>query len=170
MNKVILVGRITDLPTAGTTSNQTEYSRFTLAVDRRAYGQNQPLTDFIPCVAWRNNANFINKFLTKGSLLLVEGSLQVSRSLYNGASVLNYSVNVENIQSLESKEVTESRRNKNANMTSNSNAGINIPPVNQNSKNLNSKTNQEFSESEITEVSSPNSSGDWDNIFDDFEI
>ncbi len=77
MNKAILMGRLTRDPELRTTPSQVTVATFTLAVDRRfknAGGERQ--ADFIPIVAWRNNAEFVGKYCRKGSKLLVTGSIQ----------------------------------------------------------------------------------------------
>lgn len=77
MNKVQLVGRLTKDPEMKTTSNQTQFCQFTLAVDRRfkdANGQRQ--ADFISCLAWRQTAEFIAKYFKKGNRIGVVGSIQ----------------------------------------------------------------------------------------------
>ena len=77
MNKAELVGRLTKDPETKLTANQTQYCNFTLAVDRRfkdANGQRQ--ADFINCVAWRQTADFIQKYFKKGSRIGVVGSIQ----------------------------------------------------------------------------------------------
>lgn len=77
MNKVQLVGRLTKDPEMKTTSNQTQFCQFTLAVDRRfkdANGQRQ--ADFISCLAWRQTAEFITKYFKKGNRIGVVGSIQ----------------------------------------------------------------------------------------------
>jgi len=83
LNKVILCGRLTADPDLKTTqqSNLPVVS-FTLAVNRRTRstdGNAQQMTDFISCVAWRQNAEFITRFFKKGSALCVVGSLQVRK-------------------------------------------------------------------------------------------
>lgn len=77
MNKVQLVGRLTKDPEIKLTSNQTQFCNFTVAVDRRfkdADGNRQ--TDFINCVAWRQTAQFIQKYFSKGSRIGIAGSIQ----------------------------------------------------------------------------------------------
>ncbi|MHB8963004.1 MAG: single-stranded DNA-binding protein [Saccharofermentanales bacterium] len=77
MNKAILMGRLTRDPDLRTTPAQVTVATFTLAVDRRfknASGEKQ--ADFIPVVAWRNNADFVGKYCKKGSKLVVTGSIQ----------------------------------------------------------------------------------------------
>lgn len=73
MNKVFLIGRLSAKPYKNVTPSNVEYSRFTMAIRREYAAPNsEPVVDFVPCVAWRSNATFINKYLDKGSLLLVE--------------------------------------------------------------------------------------------------
>lgn len=77
LNRVILMGRITHTPEMKVTTNNTTFLQFTLAVERRYQKQGEEKqTDFISCVAWREKAEFINKYFDKGSLIAVEGSLQ----------------------------------------------------------------------------------------------
>ena len=78
INKVILVGRLTkDLELKKTTSNISVCS-FTLACNRRfaSNNGNGPTADFINCVAWRQSAEFLCKYASKGSIVGVEGSIQ----------------------------------------------------------------------------------------------
>ena len=77
MNKVELVGRLTKEPEVKLTSNQTKFCNFTIAVDRRfkdANGQRQ--ADFINCVAWKQTAEFIQKYFHKGNRIGICGSIQ----------------------------------------------------------------------------------------------
>ncbi len=77
MNKAILMGRLTRDPELRTTSSNISVCTFTLAIDRRfknANGEKQ--ADFIPVVAWRQQAEFCAKYFHKGSRMLVTGSIQ----------------------------------------------------------------------------------------------
>lgn len=72
------MGRLTRDPELRTTSSNTPYVNFTLAVDRDYTDQkDEKPTDFIDCVAWRNTAEFICKYFSKGRMLVLNGSLQV---------------------------------------------------------------------------------------------
>ena len=73
-NKVILQGRLTSAPETRETSSGTSVANFNLAIDRD-FGENKK-TDFIPCVAFGKLAETITKFVTKGTLILISGSLQ----------------------------------------------------------------------------------------------
>ena len=75
-NKVILVGNLVADPELKTTPNGVTVTRFSIAVNRR-FAKNGE-TDFFNIVAWRNTAEFVCKFFTKGKPILVSGSLQNS--------------------------------------------------------------------------------------------
>ena len=76
-NKVILMGRITKDLEIKTTPSGVSVLSFSLAVERNYTPKGEERkTDFINCVAWRNTAEFISKFFTKGSMILIEGELQ----------------------------------------------------------------------------------------------
>src|SRR5574344_1909627 len=78
MNKIILVGRLTKDPEIRTTSSGISTSNFTIAVNRNFKNKEGNYdADFLPCVAFRNSADFINKFFKKGNLICVEGRVQV---------------------------------------------------------------------------------------------
>lgn len=77
INKVILQGRLTANPELKHTQSNKPVTSFTLAVDRSYKQENGPTADFISCVAWDKNAEFITKYFNKGQEMLVEGELQV---------------------------------------------------------------------------------------------
>lgn len=74
-NRVILVGRLTADPELRQTPNGVAVTSFALAVDR-SYSKGEKQTDFIDIVAWRQTAEFICRYFSKGRVMLVEGSLQ----------------------------------------------------------------------------------------------
>lgn len=77
MNKVVLVGNLTRDPELRTTQSGLSVCSFTVAVQRRfANAQGVREADFISCVAWRQTAEFISRYFTKGSRIGVAGSLQ----------------------------------------------------------------------------------------------
>ena len=78
LNKIFLMGRLTRDPELRRTQSGTAVTSFSLAVDRDFKGQNgEKETDFIDVVAWRNTAEFVSKFFTKGRMAIVEGRLQI---------------------------------------------------------------------------------------------
>lgn len=77
MNNLCLTGRITKEPELKTTQSGNSYLLFTLAVDRGFKDDNgNYITDFIPCVAWNNQAEFIHKYVQKGNMLEITGTIQ----------------------------------------------------------------------------------------------
>ena len=79
LNQIVLMGRLTRDPELRYTQSQTPVATFRIAVDRdfqsRDGGEKQ--TDFIDIVAWRQSAEFVSKFFTKGSMVIVTGRLQM---------------------------------------------------------------------------------------------
>ncbi len=109
MNKWCGVGRLTKDVELKTTSNETAYCNFTLAVDRRfkdANGERQ--ADFINCVAWRQTAEFIKKYFHKGNRIGVCGSIQTRSYEKDGQKVFVTEVLVEEAEFVESQTKTES--------------------------------------------------------------
>lgn len=76
MNVIVIMGRLTKEPELKTTNNGISVTSFSVAVNRSYSKENQ--TDFINCVAWRNNAEFITKYFGKGQMIAIKGSLQQS--------------------------------------------------------------------------------------------
>lgn len=77
MNKCVLVGRLTKDTEIKLTSNQSKLCMFTIAVDRRFKDKDgNRQADFINCLAWGKNAEFINKYFNKGSRIGIVGSIQ----------------------------------------------------------------------------------------------
>lgn len=77
MNKVIMTGRLCADPETGTTQSGINYANIRIAVDRITKEKNQT-ADFFACTAWRQTADFIGKYFTKGRKVIIEGSLQNS--------------------------------------------------------------------------------------------
>ena len=79
LNHITIMGRLTRDPELRYTQSQTPVASVTLAVDRdfgsRDGGEKQ--TDFIDCVAWRQTAEFVSKYFTKGRMAVVSGRLQI---------------------------------------------------------------------------------------------
>lgn len=76
-NKVILLGRITKDLELQTTPSGVSVLTFSIAVDRRFQEKGaEKKSDFFNCVAWRNEAEFISRFWSKGKAILIEGELQ----------------------------------------------------------------------------------------------
>lgn len=99
MNSVTLIGRLTRDP-------ETRYSgdmavcRFTLAIDRNNGSQE---ADFIPCVAFGKQGENIQKYITKGRQLAVEGRIQTGSYEKDGRKVYTTDVIVKRAEFIGSK-------------------------------------------------------------------
>lgn len=74
INKAILMGRLTRDPELRHTGSGTPVCSFSVAIDN-GYGDNRS-TDFINCVAWNKTAEFVDKYFTKGRMIIVIGRIQ----------------------------------------------------------------------------------------------
>ena len=103
INRVVLVGRITRDPETQQTNTGIPYVRFTLAVNRPFKDQNgERQADFINCVAWRNQADFLKNFVKKGNQLAIEGRIQTnSYQDANGNNRQAFDILVESVSNLE---------------------------------------------------------------------
>jgi single-strand DNA-binding protein len=103
-NKVLLMGNLTRDPQLSYTPNQTAVVDFGLAVNRRWKGQdgeNKEETCFVDCRAFGRTAENINKYLTKGRQLFIEGRLTFdSWTAQDGTKRSRHRVTVENFQFL----------------------------------------------------------------------
>ncbi len=77
LNTVILMGRATTDIELKLTPSGVAVCNFTLAVDRPKFKDKEKETDFIDIVCWRNTAEFVSRFFGKGTLMAIEGTLQV---------------------------------------------------------------------------------------------
>ena len=78
LNRIIVMGRMTRDPELRRTGSGTAVVSFSLAVDRDFKSQSgEKETDFIDVVAWRNTAEFVSKYFSKGRMAVVEGRLQL---------------------------------------------------------------------------------------------
>jgi single-strand DNA-binding protein len=76
LNKVILMGRLVRDPELNQTANGIAVCKFTVAVNRPYQKDKEQQADFINVTAWRGTAEFVSKYFSKGSIIIVEGKLQ----------------------------------------------------------------------------------------------
>lgn len=80
LNHIVIMGRLTKDPELRRTGSDIAVASFSVAVDRdRAPEGQEKETDFIDCVAWRGTAEFVSKYFSKGSMIVVSGRLQIRR-------------------------------------------------------------------------------------------
>ena len=105
LNCVTLMGRLTADPELRTTTTGKSVCSFSIAVDRsfqKAGEQRQ--ADFINVVAWRQTAEFVSRYFSKGRMIIVEGSLRNNNYTdNNGVKHYGYDVYADNVTFGESK-------------------------------------------------------------------
>ena len=131
MNKVILMGRLTADPELRQTQSGIASCRFTIAVNRRFVDKNsgERQADFITCVAWRQQAEFITRYFNKGSMICVEGNLRTgSYQDKNHSDVTHYTTEV----FVDNVEFTGSKSESGTNGGGYQNGGYSAPQNNYN--------------------------------------
>ncbi|MFP4453996.1 MAG: single-stranded DNA-binding protein [Desulfobacterales bacterium] len=107
MNKVILVGRLGQDPQMNYTQSGTPVCNFSMATDesyRDQYGNKVEKTEWHKIVCWGKTGELVSEYLNKGSLVLVEGSLQTRKwQDKNGGDRYTTEIKAGNVQFLESK-------------------------------------------------------------------
>ena len=92
LNKTILIGRLTNDPELKQTQSGVSVSSFSVAVNRR-FSKEEQKADFINCLAWRQQAEFLCKYFRKGSSVLVVGEIQ-TRSWQDQSGQKRYATEV----------------------------------------------------------------------------
>lgn len=114
MNKVILMGRLVRDPDirCGQGQQPMAIARYTLAVDRRFKKDGEQSADFINCVAFGKNGEFAEKYLKKGTKIVVTGHIQTGSYIHkeSGQKIYTTDVIVEEHEFCESK-VTSQKNN-----------------------------------------------------------
>ena len=98
LNCAVIMGRLTADPELRQTPSGVSVTRFSVAVARSFVRQGEERqTDFIDVVAWRNNAEFISKYFSKGSMIAIQGSLQTgSYEDKNGVKRRTFEIGADN--------------------------------------------------------------------------
>lgn len=96
MNNVTLMGRLTADPELRQTQSGISCCRFTVAVNRKFKNQNNEYdADFISCTAWRQTAEFVSKYFSKGKMIALTGTLRTgSYTDKNHSDVTHYTTDV----------------------------------------------------------------------------
>ncbi|MCR0243348.1 single-stranded DNA-binding protein [[Clostridium] innocuum] len=109
INRVVLAGRLVKDPVLRKTANGASVVSFTVACTRRFKQEGQPDADFINTVVWNKNADSVQQYTHKGSLVGVEGRIQTrSYDDQSGKRVYVTEVVADSVQFLESKSAAAS--------------------------------------------------------------
>jgi single-strand DNA-binding protein len=128
MNKVIMMGRLTRDPEVRYSNEGNAVSKFSLAVDRRYKREGQPDADFFNCVAFGKTAEFTEKYLKKGTKVVLEGELQNNNyTNKDGQKVYGMQIVVNSLEFAESKSSSNSDRESTQQVDSND--FMNVPDV-----------------------------------------
>ena len=108
MNRVFIIGRIVRDPDTRSNSTTT-VCRFTVAADRSYKKDGEPTADFISCVAFGKTAEFISKYFSKGSKIVIEGEWRTgSYTNKDGQKVYTNDCVVNRVEFAESKKTESS--------------------------------------------------------------
>ena len=114
LNHIVIMGRLTRDPELRRTGSGIAVASFSVAVDRDFGGRDggEKETDFIDCVAWRQTGEFVSKYFTKGSMIVVSGRLQIrSWTDKEGNKRRSAEVVADNVYFGESKRSSEGNSN-----------------------------------------------------------
>ena len=76
LNRAIMMGRLTHDPEFKQTAAGVPCCRFSIAINRKKQKDGSQETDYVECVAWRGTAEFVARYFSKGSMIIVEGELR----------------------------------------------------------------------------------------------
>ena len=109
MNKVILMGRLTRDPEVRYSqgASQTAVARFSVAVDRRFKREGEPDADFFNCTSFGRQAEFVERYLHKGTKVVLSGRVQNDNyTNKDGQMVYSVRIMVDEIEFAESKNAS----------------------------------------------------------------
>lgn len=115
MNKIILCGRLTKDPEVRYSqgATPTAVARLSLAVSRKWKREGEPDADFFNCTAFKGQAEFIEKYLKKGSKVLISGRVQNDNyTNKDGQKVYAVNIMIEEIEFAESKNAGQQDTNQ----------------------------------------------------------
>ena len=103
LNRIVLIGRLTRDPEQSYATSGVAIAKFSVAVDRPLRNENgERDTDFIDCVAFKQRAEFLHKYVHKGRLVAVEGRLQIRQWVaQDGSKRRSAEVLVDSVETLE---------------------------------------------------------------------
>lgn len=100
MNKVFLIGRLTQDPTASTVASGHSYCRFSIAVNRYSSRDGESRADFINIITWDTLAQNCVKYLEKGSQVAVMGSIQTGSYERDGIKRQTFDIRADQVEFL----------------------------------------------------------------------
>lgn len=111
INRVVLVGRLTREAEIKKTGSGITMATFTVACDRVKKKDEEKQADFIRCIAWRQSAEYMEKYSAKGMVVAVDGRLQTGSYEKGGQTHYTTDVVCDTVKVLESKKASSEPRN-----------------------------------------------------------
>jgi len=105
VNQVTLMGRLGKDPEIKFTASGKQIANFTIATDS-GIGENKK-TEWHRCVAWEGKADIVNRFLSKGKMVYVQGAIEYKSWEQNGEKKYMTQINVFNIQLIDNKDAPQ---------------------------------------------------------------
>lgn len=118
MNSIHVMGRLTKDPEITSAQNGTTIARYSVAVDRKFAKEGQQKTDFFPCVSFGKQAEFVDKYVKKGTKVVISGEMNLDLVQKDGKNVTYPKIIVGEIEFAESKKSDNSPSNDFLNVTS----------------------------------------------------
>lgn len=116
MNKVIMMGRLVKDPEISSSASGTTFARYSIAVDRKFKSDNGPDADFFNCSSFGKQAEFVEKYLKKGTKVVVSGRLENNNyTNKEGHKVYDVKIVVEDVEFAESKGSGQTQQNTTTN-------------------------------------------------------
>ena len=129
MNNIILTGRITKDPEIKHSTSANAYCRFTLAVDDGKDKDGNKQTIFVDCITYDKKAEFLDKYIKKGYMLGVIGSLSITeREDENGNRTRFTTVRAFNVENLQPKATAPAQQQTGATIEPNTGEPVNELP------------------------------------------
>ena len=114
MNFVILMGRLTRDPEISSSASGTTFARYSIAVDRKFKKEGEPEADFFNLVSFGKQAEFVERYLKKGTKIVVSGEIQNNNyTNKDGQKVYDTRIMVRDVEFAESKNSGEKTESKN---------------------------------------------------------
>lgn len=112
MNSIHIVGRLTKDPEITSSANGTTYARYTVAVDRKYKKEGEQEADFFPCISFGKQAEFVEKYLKKGTKVIITGEMLLDMSNKDGKVFTYPKIKVSEIEFAESKNKSNNSDSK----------------------------------------------------------
>lgn len=111
MNNLIIIGRLCANAEISSTTGGTTVASYRVAVDRKYAKEGQQKTDFFSCVSYGKQAEFVEKYLSKGTKVVIRGEMHLDLAQKDGKNVTYPKVSVDEIEFAESKKQETTEKN-----------------------------------------------------------